>query len=418
MGGGGSPQQASTTTTSSISNPWAGLQRPLIEAEGLARGVVNSPQSQFPYTWQQPYSSLLAMAQQNMPFDMPSGAQEGLMAYPDPYGGKYGSSQPGASIYQGPATGLASTGTSSPYGVYTPYQSQVAPPGGVTQNQFTQYGSYGSPASTNPADYQTYPGGYYQNFMTGQTMPYTNYLPYVSEVAPFNPYQTEALQQTAQIAMQGDPLAAGATTMLSDTLAGKYLSPSTNPYLGATYQAAAQPVMENYLNAVYPSIRSAAAQAGQFGSSSDQLAQGQAEYGLGQSLQSLGTGIYGGNYQAERANQLKASLEAPAISAEAFTYPQALLGAGTIAQQQSQQQLNDLVQQWSNKANYPMTMLQDYVSSLAGLPISGGTQTGVTHGTAQNPYYVSTGQQLLGGASTGLGMAGGAASLLMALGLI
>ena len=378
MGGGSSPN--STTYQTSISQPWSGVQGNMIEAMGLERSLVGQPQNIFPWIYNQGYNNLLQQGQAYLAPD----TQKNYAGWYSGTGTPYIPSLGGGSPYAPSATTDGSAGA------------------GVT------------PTGTTAA--ATDPSGYYQNFLTGQNMPYSSYIPYTSQVAGFNPYQTTALGQVADIAMQGDPLAASATGMLSNTLQGNYLSPQSNPYLQATYQAAAQPVMNNYLNAVYPSLRSSAAQAGQFGSSSDALMQGQAGYNLGQTLQSLGTGIYGQNYQAERANQMKAALEAPAISAEAFTYPQALMGAGTSIQQQQQQQLSDMVRQWTQQANYPQTQLQNYVAGIAGLPISGGTTASQT--TGLNPYYVSPGNQFLGTASSLGGLGLGTAGLLWAMGLI
>ena len=435
MGGGGSPTQQATSTTSSsaVSNPWSGIQRNLVEAVGTARGLANQPPSQFPYTWQTGQPLLTTGADYSV-YSIPG--LMGLMNQPawtygtqNQYGGpgsdntEYGSGVPqegsapfnsGGSPYMGG------------YSAYTPYSSGYGP--GVDTSMGTASpttGGYG--AGVNPYNvsggqgYNTYgydpnqvgPGtmpGYYQNFATGQSMPYSNYLPYVSEVSPLNTMQTAGINQTAGIAGQGDPAQWNTQRMLADTASGQYLNPSSNPYLQATYQAAADPVMKNFENAVYPGLRSSAAQAGQFGGSNDALLQGQAGYNLGQTLQNLGTGIFGQNYQAERANQLKGALEVPAISANAFTYPQAMTGAGTIYQQQAQNQLSDMVSQYQQQVNYPMTMLQDYAATIGGMPVQGYGNTSGTGATMQksiNPYYVSPGQQGLGAASSLGGMGAG-----------
>ena len=252
--------------------------------------------------------------------------------------------------------------------------------------------------------------GYYQNFATGQSMPYSNYLPYVSEVSPLNTMQTAGINQTAGIAGQGDPAQWNTQQMLADTASGQYLNPSSNPYLQATYQAAADPVMKNFENAVYPGLRSSAAQAGQFGGPTMPSCKVRRSTIWARPWAILARASIGQNYQAERANQLKGALEVPAISANAFTYPQAMTGAGTIYQQQAQNQLSDMVNQWQQQVNYPMTMLQDYAATIGGMPVQGygnTTGTGATMQKCINPYYVSPGQQGLGAASSLGGMGAG-----------
>lgn len=431
MGGGGSPTMSSSSNTQtaqqSSQDPWAGLQRPAVEAIGLARGLANQPQAQFPYVWNPgtQYPNLLSMGDAYAPFDLPHlyGNMEQAASY----------NTGGQQTYQGGGAGTTGA-TPAGTGTYPDMSGYAGQFGAYTPYNFGAYGAspaYGAAPMTGAGggsdytagNYQTYPEGYFQNFLTGTTTPNTNYLPYVSQVAPLNQLQQLGLQQTAQIAAAGDPLAASATGMLSDTLQGKYLDPSTNPWLQSTYQAAADPVMKNFLNAVYPGLRSSAAQAGQFGGSTDQLLQGQAQYNLGKTLGDLGTGIFGQNYQAERANQLKGALEAPAISAEAFTYPQALVGAGSIYQNQAQTQLQDMVNQWAQKANYPQTMLQDYAAILSGSPLQGygtsaGTGSTFSRTTQPNPYYVSPGNQILGGVTSGMGMGMSGLGALMALGIL
>lgn len=87
-------------------------------------------------------------------------------------------------------------------------------------------------------------------------------------------------------------LAPGGLQQLQNTISGQYLDPATNPYLNQTYDAAARQIT--------PRVNSLFEASGRYGSGAHQGV-------LGQSLADLGTSIYGGNYNAERARQLGAA---------------------------------------------------------------------------------------------------------------
>lgn len=87
-------------------------------------------------------------------------------------------------------------------------------------------------------------------------------------------------------------LAPGGLQQLQNTISGQYLDPASNPYLNQTYDAAARQIT--------PRVNSLFEASGRYGSGAHQGV-------LGQSLADLGTSIYGGNYNAERARQLAAA---------------------------------------------------------------------------------------------------------------
>jgi len=107
------------------------------------------------------------------------------------------------------------------------------------------------------------------------------------------------------LAGNGELGAAGGQN-LRDTLTGRYLDPSTNPWLDKTYTAASQGLVNQYQLATAPSlmaegITAAGGGPGSTGGSGFQEQQQFNQFGLGQNLSNLATDIYGGNYQAERA---------------------------------------------------------------------------------------------------------------------
>jgi hypothetical protein len=97
-------------------------------------------------------------------------------------------------------------------------------------------------------------------------------------------------------------------SMLLPTANGQYLTPESNPYIRATYDAAARGVTDNYNSVVRPQNDSVFYRAGAFGPGSSTFEETVArnQYGLGQNLNNLATDIYGRNYSFERGNQLNA----------------------------------------------------------------------------------------------------------------
>jgi hypothetical protein len=100
---------------------------------------------------------------------------------------------------------------------------------------------------------------------------------------------------------------------MNDTITGKYLDPSTNPWLKSTYDQAARSVSDAYNTTTQPRTDALFNKAGAFGPQNSAYAEQVArnQFGLGQNLSDLANNIYGGNYQQERKNQLAATTAAP-----------------------------------------------------------------------------------------------------------
>jgi len=337
----------------------------------------------------------------------------------------------------------------------------------------------GSGGGQQTSTQSTYPSpqiGYWQNRLLGSAGPYylgnQNMPPSLNEqVAPFSPYQLSALSDIAgltgpagmlssagmgslesllatnptlaNIMSNGGNLPAlptemqtlnslglgGLTGMLSNTLSGKYLDPSTNPWLTKTYNEAAKGVTDQYQTSIAPSLMAEGELATGGGpgalanSSAFNQTQWQNQYGLGQNLQNLATNIYGGNYQQERQNQLTAAglgeslagqanqineqnvanteqgiqnrLQAaglqqsgqlgalgllPQTQSSLYGPANQLLQAGTLQQQQQQNVLSTLFQNALRSANWPQMMFSNFGQLLSAL---GGNQ-GTTITTSPN----------------------------------
>jgi len=91
------------------------------------------------------------------------------------------------------------------------------------------------------------------------------------------------------------------------TIGGQYLSPDTNPYLKANYDAAARAMADQYKYATAPSTEAMFANAGTFGGSANRQLKSMQEFDFGRNLSDLAAQMYGQNYQQERQTQAQAS---------------------------------------------------------------------------------------------------------------
>lgn len=225
----------------------------------------------------------------------------------------------------------------------------------------------------------------------------------------------------------------GTTGMLSNTISGKYLNPSTNPYLADTFNQAAKGVTDQYQTSIAPSLMAEGEVASGGGpgalanNSAFNQTQWQNQYGLGQTLNNLATDIYGGNYQQERQNQLAAAGQAQGLVGQAnqlaesgvgnrlaaiqsqfgnqlgateaqqaaqaqalglipqtqsslYAPANQLLQAGTLQQQQQQNVLDTLFQNAMRSANWEPMMLSNFSNLLSQI----GSGTGSTVTTTPN----------------------------------
>lgn len=234
-----------------------------------------------------------------------------------------------------------------------------------------------------------------------------------------------------------------AIAMLQQSAGGSMLN--SNPYVDQTYNRAAGEMTRNFREAVAPGIDSAYARAGRVGSNSYATARNTADRSLGTALGDLATNIYGGNYanerqlqqaaqgqigqfsnadqaqrlaainqygtlgqqgitnmgagalglggawDAERARQQQAALNAPQMAAADYADPNALLQVG---------QLQDKLAQANAALTDPNARLAQYMDMVRGS--YGGTQN--QSSTANS----STLANVIGG---GLGLAQGASAL-------
>jgi hypothetical protein len=199
---------------------------------------------------------------------------------------------------------------------------------------------------------------YLQQFLTGRGgKPIAPYDFPDQQVAGLTGAEQAGLSGTENLATQEQSSFAPSMGLTSDTLSGKYLNPATNPWLTATYDAAAQPLTENYQSTVAPSEMTGAIQAGAFGGSGDAEARALDQYQFGGQLQNLATNLYGQNYQTERQNQLNTLTNLGSIASGANSPNDQLLQAGGFEQAQNQNVLSNNYQNAYNRAAFPYQLL-------------------------------------------------------------
>lgn len=223
----------------------------------------------------------------------------------------------------------------------------------------------------------------------------------LAQVAPLTGLQRQGINLGQQTAEASQGLLAPALSQAEATLSGAYLNPQSNPYLAATYNEAAQPLVQNFRYATEPGIQAEFAHAGSFGGSAQNQTEGLAQQGLANALGNLATNIYGGAYQQGVQNQLKEQALVPSLMAAGFTPSQALLDLGGLSQQQNQARLNAALQNAQSEFNYPFQALGELASAI---PVSvGGSYSATT--TGPNPNAVNPLAGALAGSLGGYGLA-------------
>ncbi len=207
--------------------------------------------------------------------------------------------------------------------------------------------------------------------------PYTG--PYVADQSP---YTQQAIQMQAQRGLNGSPLTSAYQQNLTDTLNGKYLDPSTNPYLSGAVNDALGLASSNFMGTYG-------------GSAGGNINNSGFQEGLARTLGNTALPIYAGAYQNARQNQMQAAALAPNAIAQDYQNIGAVAGAGQ-AQDAHQQALVNAQQlafnaPWSNLSNYNQIVSGNF----------GGTQS------SQNPYFTNPLANAIGLGTGALGLYNG-----------
>jgi hypothetical protein len=241
----------------------------------------------------------------------------------------------------------------------------------------------------------------------------------ISPVVPFTQPQVQG---------QADVMAgAGAQKQIAQNAAGAeqfltspdILNPATNPAEAASIAAATRPIYQNLMESVLPNVRSGAASAGQYGSSRQGIAEGEAARSADQAAGQVSANIANADYQAGLDAMTKGLGLSPATGTEQTQAGASESAVGEIQQQQQEAQNQARLQQLFYNMGIPLSQAQNLTQMAAGQP-GGGTSASTTPGT--NLLNAGLGGALTGsqigsaiggpaGAGVGAGLGTGAAVL-------
>lgn len=221
---------------------------------------------------------------------------------------------------------------------------------------------------------------YTQTLQQGQGLEQTGGPQYYpgQQVAPLSGMQTQGLGDISSAA--GTPNASqGAQDANRFETSGALLNPSMNPYLQGTFKQAANQV-QNQLGSEFATngsnvLNSMPVQADQ--------------------MNNLATSLYGGQYQNGLDQMTRAAGLAPSIDAGTYQPGQQLMNAGGMEQNQSQNEINAMMNRYQYQQQAPYNTLSWYSGLLGanGSPFAGQN----SRQTMQN----NPGTSALGGAAMG-----------------
>jgi hypothetical protein len=180
-------------------------------------------------------------------------------------------------------------------------------------------------------------------------------------IAGFTDAQTQAQQEALTRANAGSPLLSGAQQGVQDTMSGKYLNPDSNPYLNYYTDRAFQKAL--------PQFDNTAVAAGRYGSDAWGV-------GKGTTMADITGNIYGGAYNAERANQMAAYGMAPGLAAQDYADIAQKAAVGQEQQSMNQAQIDAARQKYEWGQAEPYNRLGAYqglVTGNYGSQVAGGS---------------------------------------------
>ena len=249
--------------------------------------------------------------------------------------------------------------------------------------------------------------------------------------------------QTQQVANQGANQLAGyvSNNNLNDpnyALNQMAYGNNTNPYLQQNVGNALQQLSNNFVTQTLPGMRQQAMANGSYGSSRNEMAEGQAAGALSNQMNQTSQGMYQNAWNTNNANQMSAlgqlgqnqanqaslnsqlfnqgttqNLNAQSIGLNGFSNalngPLSMLGAlgsvGANQQTQNQNQINDATNRWNFDQNAPYNNLVNYAGLINGNAALGGSGSQ----SAYNQQYaapVNLWSNAMGGLLSATGMAG------------
>lgn len=177
---------------------------------------------------------------------------------------------------------------------------------------------------------------------------------------------SDALAAAENRARTGSPLQAAGNQQMLDTIQGKFLDPSSNPWLEETYKRAADPMVRAYRDAVSPGTDAKFLGAGRLQSGLYANMKSNQEQDLLRGLGDLGTSIYGGAYESERGRQQEAVGAAPQYAQADYMDADRLANVGQTQESYAYSKLQDDMNRFNYEQQRPWTNLANYKSIIDG----------------------------------------------------
>lgn len=225
---------------------------------------------------------------------------------------------------------------------------------------------------------------FFQQFAAGPTPQ----LP-ANSVAPFDPAQVSGQNQVLDAAAGAQKNLATEGANTASFLSGDVLHPGSNPALGEYMAAADLPIAQNLTENVLPAVRSAATQAGQFGSSRQGIAEGLATKGTQQAIGATNASIANSGYDAGLKALTQNLALLPQTQAAQTTPGLTTSGVGDVRQALTQALLNQSNQQQLYPQISPLLMGQAIAGGANSFQPSGSTTT--ASNPQQNPFLTALG---------------------------
>lgn len=174
---------------------------------------------------------------------------------------------------------------------------------------------------------------------------------------------TRALGLAEQRALAGSPLTEAAQQETLATIQGR----GVNPFLAGAAEALYRPTTMAGQEAIR-GLQSEASSRGRYGSGAMEQLAGKASYNIGLGLGDIQRQLMLQSSEAERARQMEATRNAPAMAAQDYADIQRLLTVGGAREQQAAAELQDAINRYNFEQNLPAMKLQQYAGLIYGAP--------------------------------------------------
>jgi hypothetical protein len=187
---------------------------------------------------------------------------------------------------------------------------------------------------------------------------------------------TQALGLAEQRALAGSPLTEAAQQETLATIQGRGI----NPFLAGAAEALYRPTTMAGQEAIR-GLQSEASSRGRYGSGAMEQLAGKASYNIGLGLGDIQRQLMLQSSEAERARQMEATRNAPAMAAQDYADIQRLLTVGGAREQQSMAELQDAINRYNFEQNLPQMKLSQFANLFSSVPQGGVvTQTATPQG--------------------------------------